>query len=391
MCDQISSHKPAEMRHSSNTCKLIQESPPAPRREAFSLFMALQSGSQTSSCLLPSSSTSWWHPNPVPPTPPWCLDPWTHCPAARSNVLCLSAHPHPTSGTDPASSPAPGAGCATSFLGHWLPPPPAPCTFWVHAASSGPQHPQLDVFSIALSLCAELGTPCQRRSGAEHEAQDSPHLEYPWGRQDGAGQGRMLHPAACVLLVHVLPVPHLSCWLSSSAQGEELGDIQLSPRRVPSTSRQRGARRGTSPKQMGRKPAVAMPSAPQTTCDISTVPFIPRAPRQAARRGKPQHCAGGAEGGCTVPKSAGQGGHPCHFCIAPALPCTPVPFLLPPCQQHPLQQWVPLLPPPSSPAVTAELTGRQAACLGDYLDVIFLNKLDEVYLIKHSCHYNTQA
>lgn len=250
MCDQISSHKPAEMRHSSNTCKLIQESPPAPRREAFSLFMALQSGSQTSSCLLPSSSTSWWHPNPVPPTPPWCLDPWTHRPAARSNVLCLSAHPHPTSGTDPASSPAPGAGCATSFLGHWLPPPPAPCTFWVHAASSGPQHPQLDVFSIALSLCAELGTPCQCRNGAEHEAQDSPHLEYPWGRQDGAGQGRMLHPAACVVLVHVLPVPHLSCWLSSSAQGEELGDIQLSPRRVPSTSRQRGARRGTSPKQM---------------------------------------------------------------------------------------------------------------------------------------------
>lgn len=119
--------------------------------------------------------------------------------------------------------------------------------------------------------------------------------------------------------------------------------------------------------------------------------FHPRAPRQAARRGKPQHCAGGAEGGCTVPKSAGQGGHPHHFCIAPALPCTPVPFLLPPCQHCPLQQWVPLLPPPSSPAVTAELTGRQAACLGDYLDVIFLNKLDEVYLIKHSCHYNTQA
>lgn len=229
----MSSHKPAEMRHSSNTCKLIQESPPAPRREAFSLFMALQSGSQTSSCPLPSSSTSWWHPNPVPPTPPWCLDPRTRCPAARSNVLCLSAHPHPTGGTDPASSPAPGAGCATSFLGHWLPSPPAPCTFWAHAASSGPQHPQLDVFSIALSLCAELSTPCQCRSRAEHEAQDSPHLEYPWGRQDGAGQGRMLHPAACVALVHVLPVPHLSCWLSSSAQGEELGDIQLSPPACP--------------------------------------------------------------------------------------------------------------------------------------------------------------
>lgn len=136
-----------------------------------------------------------------------------------------------------------------------------------------------------------------------------------------------------------------------------------------------------------------MPSTPQTTRDISTVPFIPRAPRQAARRGKPQHQVGGAEGGRTVPKSAGQGGHPRYFGTAPALPCTPhtpVPLVLPPCQHCPLQQWV-LLPPPSSPAVIAVLTGREAVCLGDYLDVIFLNKLDEVYLIKHSSHYNTQA
>lgn len=37
------------------------------------------------------------------------------------------------------------------------------------------------------------------------------------------------------------------------------------------------------------------------------------------------------------------------------------------------------------------LTGREAVWFENYLDVIFLNKLDEVYLIKHSCHYNTQA
>lgn len=62
------------------------------------------------------------------------------------------------------------------------------------------------------------------------------------------------------------------------------------------------------------------------------------------------------------------------------------------------------MPTPSSPAasttaaalrllgslaVTAALTAVRL--FGLYLDVIFLNKLDEVYLIKHSCHYNTQA
>lgn len=59
--------------------------------------------------------------------------------------------------------------------------------------------------------------PCPCRSRVERKAQDLPHLEYPWGWQVRVGKARTLCPAAWVALVHVLPTPHQSCWLNSSA------------------------------------------------------------------------------------------------------------------------------------------------------------------------------
>lgn len=139
-----------------------------------------------------------------------------------------------------------------------------------------------------------LVSPCPCRSWAEHKAQDLPHLEYPWGRQDGVRRARALRPAALVALVHVLPVPYQSRWLNSSAviplptaeiwrgvwrclaQSQCLGST-----RKPTWLATLGKRNQTPPKLLLRKPALSTSSltasAPQTMSFLQCL-SSPRAP-----------------------------------------------------------------------------------------------------------------
>lgn len=132
-----------------------------------------------------------------------------------------------------------------------------------------------------------------------------PHLEYPWGWQDGAGKARALCLVTWAALVCVLPIPSQSYWLNSNAAAppayscsEERGLETFSS--APSAFRPRAhphqqaalGKRWQTPPQANAKENISPHPPPQHLHPKPPMTFLqclspPRAPCWGVRRGKP--------------------------------------------------------------------------------------------------------